>query len=397
MHKDVKNKKKFEFAERLKLLPPYLFVEVDRMKKKAKDEGVDIINLGVGDPDIPTCSAIINEMVKSLEDPANHKYPMGKGKRSFREEIRSFLRVRYDVELDAEEEIQPLIGTKEGIAHLPLAFVEKGDTVLVPEPAYPVYNSGTLFAGGKPYFYSLKESNDFLPDWDNIPEDVLKSAKLMFINYPNNPTGAQADKEFFRKTIDLAKEYEIIIAQDAAYNEIFYGDENRPASILELEGAMDTAIEFHSLSKTFSMTGWRIGWACGNRDIIKGLAKVKNNIDSGVFGAVQDAAGRALINYDEISGSHRKTYGERVGVLYEGLKEAGWSLKKTGATFYVWARPPAEVSSADAVKKIISEAGIVCTPGSGFGASGEGYVRFAATRDTGRIREALERLKELKW
>lgn len=385
----------FEYSGRLGKLPPYLFVEVDKMKQKAIDEGVDIINLGVGDPDTPTPEAIRNKLKEAIEDADNHQYPMGKGKKSFRAGVRDFFRMRFGVELDPEKNIHPLIGSKEGIAHFPLAFIEPGDIVLVPEPAYPVYNSGTIFALGEPYFFSLLEENDFLPDFSSIPEDVLRKAKMIFLNYPNNPTGAEASMEFFRDAVRIAKKYNIIIAHDAAYSEMYYAEP--PASIFEVEGAMDVAVEFHSLSKTFSMTGWRIGWACGGEKLISGLASIKDNIDSGVFGAVQDAGLYALENYDELTREPREIYKERLKIMKEGLKKLSWRPLETNATFYVWTKPPVDITSADAVKKIISGAGIVCTPGSGFGPSGEGYVRFALTRDAERLKEALRRLGELEW
>ncbi|MFC2061850.1 LL-diaminopimelate aminotransferase [Elusimicrobiota bacterium] len=385
----------YEFAERLKQLPPYLFIEVDKMKQKAIDEGVDIINLGVGDPDIPTPEPIREAMKKAIDDPDNHQYPLGKGKNGYREEIKKFMKKRYDLELDRDKNIHPLLGSKEGIAHFPLAFINPGDTVIITEPAYPVYNSGTIFAGGKPYFVPLTMENNFLPQWDLIPEDVFKEAKALYINYPNNPTGAMATKEFFEETLKIAEQHNIIILHDAAYNEMYYGEP--PLSILQISGGIEHSIEFHSLSKTFSMTGWRIGWACGNEKIIEGLAKVKDNIDSGVFGAIQDAGITALSGYDELVPPTCDIYRERMLLMSEGLKNAGWELENPQATFYIWAKPPQKVSSIDAVKKIIGEAGIICTPGSGFGPSGEGYVRFALTRDKDRTAEAINRLKELKW
>lgn len=386
---------KFDFSNRLNQLPPYLFVEIDRMKQKAVSEGVDIINLGVGDPDIPTPEIIREKMKTAVDDSENHQYPLGKGKKQFREEVQKFLKKRFNLTLDAETEIHPLIGSKEGIAHFPLAFVEPGDIIIIPEPAYPVYNAGTIFAGGKPFFVSLKPENNFLPDWNKVPGDVLNKAKIIYLNYPNNPTGAVATKEFFKNTIDIALKYGIIVVHDAAYIELYFGEP--PLSILEIEGSYEVGIEFHSLSKTFSMTGWRIGWACGNDILIKGLAAVKDNIDSGVFGAVQDAGAAALLNYDELVKKTCDVYGERVVILSEGLNSAGWEFNVPEATFYVWARPPGKISSRDAVKKIIQEAGIVCTPGSGFGPSGEGYVRFALTKSAETLKEAIRRIKEIRW
>ncbi len=385
----------YEFSNRIKQLPPYLFVEIDKMKKKAMEKGVDIINLGVGDPDLPPDERVKNKMIKALDGFENHQYPLDKGKEKFREEIQRFLKKRYKLDFDSDTQIQPLIGSKEGLAHFPLAFVEPGDVVLVPEPAYPVYNSATIFAGGKPSFISLKAENNFLPDWNSISDEVFKSARILFLNYPNNPTGAMATKSFFEDTVKLAKKYNIIVVHDAAYNDLFF--DQPPLSFFEVEGALDVGIEFHSLSKPFSMTGWRIGWACGNEELISGLAKVKNNIDSGVFGAIQDAGIEALENYDNIAKKNCAVYHKRMGIMAKSLENAGWELTAPDATFYIWAKPPVKTPSIDAVKKLIEEAGIVCTPGSGFGPSGEGYVRFALTKNIERLEEAVKRIKEIKW
>ncbi|MDA3792597.1 MAG: LL-diaminopimelate aminotransferase [Elusimicrobia bacterium] len=384
-----------EFADRIKALPPYLFIEVDRMKQKALDEGVDIINLGVGDPDIPTPERIRAAMKKAIDNPENHRYPMGKGKELFRAEIKKFMKKRFGLDMNLKTMIHPLIGSKEGIAHFPLAFVNPGDLTLVTEPSYPVYNSGTIFSGGTPHFVPLKEENNFLPDWKALPEKIKEKAVMLYINYPNNPTGATATKEFFAETVEMAKKYNIIVLHDAAYSEMYYKEP--PVSFLNIDGAMDVGIELHSLSKTFSMTGWRIGWACGNEKLIEGLEKVKDNIDSGVFGAIQEAAVVALKNYDELVPPAVEIYRKRLEIMAGGLKELGWQVKEPEATFYLWTKPPADISSIDAVKKIIKEAGIICTPGSGFGDSGEGYVRFALTRDIERIKEAIARLRGLKW
>ncbi|MFC2091341.1 LL-diaminopimelate aminotransferase [Elusimicrobiota bacterium] len=387
--------KKSEFAKRVQKLPPYLFVEIDKMKEKAVSEGADIINLGVGDPDIPTPGIIRNQLKAAVDDAANHQYPMGKGKHVFRDGIRKFMSKRYSLDIDPSTQIQPLIGSKEGIAHFPLAFIDQGDIAVIPEPAYPVYNSGTIFAGGEPFFIPLLSENGFLPDWNSIPKDVLDKAKLIYINYPNNPTGTMATEDFFKKTVALAQDHNIIIVHDAAYNDLYFGE--APLSFLQIEGAMDVAIEFHSLSKPFSMTGWRIGWACGNEDLVEGLSKVKNNIDSGVFGAIQDAGIAALTNYKELSQDSCRIYKERADVFVHGLKDAGWIMESPEATFYVWASPPADSNSMVTVKKLLSEASVVCTPGSGFGPSGEGYVRFALTKNKDRLKEAITRIGNIKW
>ncbi|MEA3506910.1 MAG: LL-diaminopimelate aminotransferase [Elusimicrobiota bacterium] len=385
----------FEFADRIKALPPYLFIEVDNMKRKTLDEGVDIINLGVGDPDLPTPEIIREAMKRAIDNPENHQYPLGKGKKKFRRAVGKFMEKRFSLELNPATMIHPLIGSKEGVAHFPLAFVNPGDLTLVAEPSYPVYNSGTIFSGGTPYFIPLKEENSFLPDWDAVPGDIKDKAVMLYINYPNNPTGAAATEEFFIQTVEMAKKHNIIVLHDAAYSEMYYKE--APLSFLNIEGAMDVAVELHSFSKTFSMTGWRIGWACGNEKLIKGLAAVKDNTDSGVFGAIQEAAVTAVENYDELVPPAVETYRKRMETMAAGLKELGWQVKEPEATFYLWTKPPNGIDSIEAVKKIIKEAGIICTPGSGFGDSGAGYVRFALTRDIGRIKEALKRLGSLKW
>ncbi|MBN2407856.1 MAG: LL-diaminopimelate aminotransferase [Elusimicrobia bacterium] len=384
-----------EFSDRLKKLPPYLFVEVDRMKQQAIQDGVDTINLGVGDPDIITPDFIRDRMQAAIDDPENHQYPLGKGKLSFRREVKSFMKKRFDCEFDENTEIHPLLGSKEGIAHMPLAFINPGDTAIITEPGYPVYNSGTVFAGGKPYFVPLKMENGFLPDWREVPKKVLNSARMLYINYPNNPTGAVATREFMEETVKLASKYGIIIVHDAAYSELYYGEP--PMSLFEIEGAREIGIEFHSFSKTFCMTGWRAGWACGNAGLVEGLAGIKDNIDSGLFGAIQDAGIVALSCYNKIIGGLRNTYKERMAVMSAGLKKAGWKLNEPRATFYIWAKPPVKISSIEGVKKMIKDTGIICTPGSGFGPTGEGFIRFALTRDVERIKQAVERIENLKW
>ncbi|HOX09769.1 MAG TPA: aminotransferase class I/II-fold pyridoxal phosphate-dependent enzyme, partial [Candidatus Omnitrophota bacterium] len=268
-----------EFSERLKKLPPYLFAEIDKAKRKAKAEGRDIIDLGIGDPDLPTPKHIIDALNKAAKDPANHHYALDAGMPQFRQAIAKWYKKRFKVVLDPDTEILPLIGSKEGIAHFPLAFINPGDYVLVPDPCYPPYKNGTTFAGGIPYIMPLLAENDFLPDLPRIEKGVLGKAKIMFVNYPNNPTGAVADREFYKKALDLSDKNNMLICSDAAYSEVCY-DGYKPMSILEIDGAKERAIEFHSLSKTYNMTGWRIGWACGNRKAVEGLAKVKSNIDS---------------------------------------------------------------------------------------------------------------------
>lgn len=386
---------KIEYSEKLKKLPPYLFVEIDRKKKAAIEQGVDIISFGVGDPDMPTPKHIIDAGKKALENPKNHQYPFGAGLMSFRKAVSEWYKKRFNVALNPDDEIHALIGSKEGIGHIHLGFVNPGDVVLIPEPGYPVYNTGTIFAGGLPYFMPLLEKNKFLPDLDSIPEEVLNKTKIMFLNYPNNPTAATADMEFYEKAINIARKYDIIIAADAAYSEIYY--EEPPMSFLEVPGAKEVGVEFHSLSKTYNMTGWRLGWVCGNSDIVRGVGAVKDNYDSGVFQAVQEAGTVALTSSQDCVEEARNIYKERRDTLVEGLNRLGWQVNKPKATFYVWAKVPEGYKSADVVGKLLDEAGIVTTPGNGLGPSGEGYVRFALTVSVDRIKEALERIGKIKW
>ena len=383
------------YSRKLQKLPPYLFVEIDRKKKAAIEKGVDIIALGVGDPDQPTPEHIIRAGQEALARPSNHQYPFGAGMKSFREAVAGWYKSRFNVTLNPDNEICSLIGSKEGIGHFHLAFVNPGDVVLIPEPGYPVYNTGTIFSDGEPYFMPLRAENNFLPDFDSIPEAVAKRARIMFINYPNNPTAATAPREFYVKAVEYARKYGIIIAHDAAYSEMYY--EDKPMSFLEIPGAKEVGVEFHSLSKTYNMTGWRIGWVCGNPAIVKGLSTVKDNYDSGAFQAVQEAAVAALTGPQDCVEKMRALYRQRRDVLCEGLARLGWNVTKPAATFYVWARVPKGYASSDTVGKLLDDAGIVCTPGNGLGPSGEGYVRFALTVGVPRITEALSRIARMKW
>ncbi len=384
----------FELSERLRKLPPYLFAEIDEMKRQKEKEGVKVIDFGVGDPDIPTPRHIVEAMQKAVEKPENHRYPSYEGMLSFRQAVAEFYRRRKGVKLDPEKEVISLIGSKEGIAHLPLAFVNDGDYVLVPDPGYPVYFASTLLADGVPYRIPLKKENGFLPDFDEIPSDIARKAKILFLNYPNNPTTAVAEKEFIKSAIDFCKDYGIILAHDFAYGEITF-DGYRAKSFLEVDDAFEVCIEFNSLSKTYNMTGWRIGFAVGNPDILKGLLKVKTNVDSGVFQAVQEAAIAALTGSDKCIEENCKIYQERRDVLVKGLKEIGLNVEKPKATFYVWCEVPEGYTSIEFTKKLLNDAGILVTPGVGFGEYGEGFVRFALTRDVKVIEEAIERIKNI--
>jgi len=385
---------RFEKAERLRRLPPYLFKEIDRKKAEVRARGVDIIDLGVGDPDLPTPGHIVEAMKKAAEDPSNHRYPSYSGMEGFREAVADWYQERFNVTAEPLKEVLSLIGSKEGIAHFPLAFVNPGDTVLVPSPAYPVYNIGTLFAGGRSFFMPLLAENGFLPDLEAIPHDVASSARAIFINYPNNPTAATAEPEFFERVVAFAKKHGIIVCHDAAYSEMTF-DGFRPSSFLEVKGAMEVGVEFHSLSKTYNMTGWRIGFAVGNASAIEGLGAVKSNIDSGVFQAVQMAGIEALRGDQGCVAEMCAIYQRRRDVMTEGLISAGFKLEKPKATFYLWVKVPAGYTSAGITARLLEEAGLVVTPGNGFGEPGEGYFRMALTQKEDRLKEAIKRLKAL--
>lgn len=380
-------------ADRVKNLPPYLFAAIDKMKNDARSKGVDLIDLSIGDPDIPTPAHIVDAMKSAVEKPEHHRYPSYEGMLSYREAVANWYKRRFNVSLDPKAEVLSLIGSKEGIGHIPLAFVNPGDVVLVPSPGYPVYPVSTLFAGGESYIMPLREDNGFLPDFKAIPEDVLKRSKLMFLNYPNNPTAAVAGEEFFKEAISLAEKYNIIICHDAAYSEIYY-DNEKPMSFLEVDGAMDAGIEFHSLSKTYNMTGWRIGFAAGNREIIAGLGKIKTNLDSGIFQAIQEASITALNTDEKILAGIRKVYQERRDALYNGLMAIGLNVRKPKATFYLWTKVPVGFDSSSFVAHLLEKAGVLGTPGAGFGNPGEGYIRFALTQPVERIKEAVERIRK---
>lgn len=385
---------KVEVSDRLKGLPPYLFAEIDRLKQEVKNRGVDIIDLGVGDPDLPTPQRIVEVLKMEAEDPKNHRYPSYEGLLQFRESVAGWYKRRFDVDLDPVTEVISLIGSKEGIAHVPLAFTNPGDYNLVPDPAYPVYSTATLFAGGESYYMPLLEENGFLPDLEAIPTEVAKRSKMLFINYPNNPTSAVADRRFFEKVVDFARSYNIIVCHDGAYTEIAY-DGYHPVSFLEVKGAKDVGIEFHSLSKTYNMTGWRIGFAVGNRDVIAALGKVKTNIDSGIFQAIQYAGIEALEGDQSCVEEMKRIYQERRDIMVEGLREVGLSVKPPKATFYLWVRVPEGYTSKEFASHLLRNGGIVVTPGIGFGKHGEGYIRMALTVDKDRLKEAVERIKKI--
>lgn len=380
-----------EYAHRLDHLPPYLFARIDAMKAEKRAQGVDVIDLGVGDPDLPTPSHIIDALVEAAHNPDTHHYPDYTGMLAFREAVADWYRDRFSIELDAKTEVLALIGSKEGIAHIPEAFVNPGDYVLVPSPGYPVYQTSTLFAEGKTWNMPLLEENGFLPDFSAIPSDICAQSRLMFLNYPNNPTGAIAPLSFFEEAVGFAREHDVIIVHDNAYSEIAFDGYQAP-SFLEVDGAMEVGVEMHSLSKTYNMTGWRIGMAAGSAEIIAGLGRVKTNVDSGAFDAIQMAGITALRSSQECIAESCAVYKERRDTLVSGLREMGFDVTVPQATFYVWLKVD---DSMEFAATMLNEAGIVVTPGIGFGDAGEGYVRFAITRSVGRIEEALERMRDV--
>lgn len=384
----------FVKAERLQKLPPYLFAEIDKKKKAAVAAGRDVINLGVGDPDRPTPDAIVKSLQHHVENPAFHQYALDQGAPELRQSIAAFLKKRYGVAVDPGSEILPLIGSKEGIAHFPLAVLNPGDISLAPDPCYPVYRSSSWFAGADVYTMPLEPSLGFRPDLDAIPHDVYKRARLMFLNYPNNPTGGTANLAFFQKVVDLANDHHLVIAQDAAYNEMSF---DAPApSILQIPGAKDVAVEFHSLSKTFNMTGWRVGFAVGGAPLIAALGQVKANTDSGIFTAIQFAAKTALDEYDVLTPPIRALYKERRDAFIGALKNVGWDVPAPRATFYVWIPCPSGYTSSELCGKLLDEADVVTTPGLGFGRTADGFIRAALTVETPRLLEAVERIGKLK-
>ncbi|NLU49861.1 MAG: LL-diaminopimelate aminotransferase [Syntrophomonadaceae bacterium] len=372
-------------------LPPYLFARIEKKIEEAREKGIDIISLGIGDPDRPTPRHVIDRMAKAIENPANHQYPSSVGMLSFRQAVAGWFARRFGVQLDPRTEIVSLLGSKEGIAHIAFCFLDPGDVSLVPDPGYPVYSIGAILAGGEPYQMPLLESNGFLPRLEDIPEEKARRAKLLFLNYPNNPTGATADRDFFRKVIEFARQYDILVCHDHAYSEIAF-DGIRPFSFLELEGAREVGIEFHSLSKTFNMTGWRIGWACGSPQAIEILARFKSNVDSGVFQAVQEAAIAALEGPQDCVEEMRQVYQERRDAVVQGLNRMGWNIKPPQGSIYVWAPVPKGYDSTSFAEMVLEKAGVVITPGIGYGSYGEGYFRIALTVEVDRIEEALQRM-----
>jgi len=380
-------------AERLRQLPPYLFVEIDRRKREALKRGIDLVDLGIGDPDLPTPPEIVERLRDEALRPENHRYPSAGAVEAFSREAARWFGRRFGVDVDPGADVLPLIGTKEGLGHLPLAFVDPGDVVLVPDPAYPVYRAATLLAGGVPRDLPLVEERGFLPDLEQVDEDTWRGARVVFLNYPNNPTAAVADEGFYGAVVQKAAEYNVIVVNDAAYSEITFDGYSSP-SLLQVDGAMDVGLEFHSFSKTYNMCGWRVGFAVGNERLISGLAALKANLDSHPFGAVLGAATRALQMGDDHIGRTLAVYRERRDILVGGLRGLGWDVHPPRGSFYLWVRTPEGMDSVRFATDLIERAGVVVAPGAGFGAAGEGYVRMSLTCETERVRLAVERLRE---
>lgn len=380
-------------SERLEQIPPYLFAEIDRKIAEAKAKGIDIISLGIGDPDKPTLPPVVEAMHKAIDNPKNHDYPPYNGTEGFRKGACDWMKRRFGVELNPDTEMLANIGSKEAIAHVFFAYVDKGDYTLVPDPGYPVYHNATIFAGGTPYEMPLLEENGYLPDFDKIPADVAKKAKLMFLNYPNNPTSATADLDFWKKAVDFCKKYDILLCSDMAYSEMTFDGYKAP-SVLQVEGAKDVAIEFYSHSKSYNMTGWRVGFVCGNADAIKALGTIKNNIDSGTFKAIQEAATAAFTVDEKYINDLNKMYQERRDAAEEGFRELGWNIKPSKATFYLWLPVPHGMTSEEFVTVMLEKAHVVVPSGNGYGKYGEGYFRVALTKDVETIKECIRRMKD---
>ena len=383
-----------QFAKRLEKIPPYLFAEIDRKRDEMVAKGVDIINMGVGDPDRPTPNHIVQAMHSAIDDPSTHNYPPYQGTKDFREAAVEWMERRFGVTgLNPNTEVVSSIGSKEAIHNTFLAFVESGDYTLIPDPGYPVYRTSTIFAGGEFYTMPLLADRGFLPDLDAIPEDVAQRAKLLWINYPNNPTGGLATLEFFEELVAYCQHYDILLCHDNAYSEMAY-DGYKPPSVLQVAGAKDVAIEFHSLSKSYNMTGWRVGFVVGSAHGIKGLSQVKTNVDSGVFKAIQRAAIAAYSTGEDELQAVMSVYQNRRNIIVKGLQSLGWPIEPPKATLYIWAAVPKGYSSAEFVTLLLDKCGIIVPPGNGYGEAGEGFFRIALTVADERMHEAIQRMKD---
>ncbi len=383
-----------KFADRIEKLPPYLFAQISKKVAAKKAEGIDVVSFGIGDPDLPTPQHILGALAEASRDPANHRYPETEGLLEFRATVARWYDHRFGVTLDPAKEVMSLIGSKEGIGHVALCFIDPGDVALVPDPAYPVYEIGTMFAGGTSYKLPLLEDHGFLPDFDAVPADVASRAKVLWLNYPNNPTGAVADIAFFERAVAFATKHGIAICHDGPYSEVAY-DGYRPVSFLQAKGAMEVGIEFHSLSKSYNMTGWRIGMAVGNAQIIDALMRVKSNLDSGAAQAIQRMAIAALDGPQGDIAGHNAIYQRRRDRVVDVLRGLGLQVTPPKASLYVWARVPGGMSSAQFAERLLDEAAVIVTPGNGYGVHGEGYVRLSLTLSDDRLDEGLRRIAAL--
>lgn len=380
-------------AKRIEKLPPYLFAEIDRKVAEARARGADIISFGVGDPDLPTAPHVVEALKEAAGDPATHRYPSYTGMPEFRSSIASWYERRFGVRLDPDEEVQPLVGSKEGIFHIPVAFIDPGDVALIPDPGYPVYETGTILAGGEAVLLPMTADNDFTPDLGAIPPDVVERARVLWLNYPSNPTAACVDESFFVDAVRYCAANDLLLAHDAAYTEITFDDYIAP-SVLQIDGAMDCAVEFHSLSKTYNMTGWRIGWVAGAPVAVEAMKRLKTNIDSGIFDAVQRAGIAALDGPQDHLHECVDRYRQRRDLLCDGLKSMGIVVEPPRGSIYVWVPVPEGHSSESFTTFLLDTCDIVVAPGTGYGPSGEGYIRFSLTVADERLEEGVERLRK---
>lgn len=380
-------------ADRVVALPPYLFARIEQKIEAARQSGVDVISLGIGDPDLPTPQHIVDALCEQGRNPENHRYPTSTGLIAFRRAVAGWYRRRFGVDLDPGSEVATLIGSKEGIAHISFCYLNPGDYALIPDPGYPVYGIGAALAGAVNYLLPLQTERGFLPDLAAVPTDVARRAKLLFLNYPNNPTGAVASLDFFKEAVSFARSFDLIVCHDAPYTEITFDGYVAP-SFLEVPGAKDVGIEFHSLSKTYNMTGWRLGWAAGNAEVIKTLGTLKSNLDSGVFQAVQYAGIAALEGPQDCVADMRRVYRERRDLVRQGLLSLGWKADPPQASIYFWVPVPSGYDSTGFAEIVLERAGVVITPGIGYGRHGEGWFRISLTLPTERIAEAFRRIKD---
>lgn len=386
-------------ANRMKRLPLYLFTIIDHLKEEAKEKGIDIVDLGMGNPDQPTPKHIVDELCKQAQDPVNYRYPRPNepAERKLKKAIANWYKDRFNVDLDPKDEVLPLIGSKEGVAHLSLAFLNHDDMALVPSPAYPVHFNGVIMAGGILYNIPMTEENSFRPDLKSVNKSVVKMAKLLFLSYPHNPTTSVVDLGFYQEVARWAKDKDIIIASDLAYSDIVFDGYKAP-SILQVKGIKEKTIEFHTLSKSYNMPGWRIGYAVGSKKILASLAKTKSYIDFGIFRPIQYAAVEALNGSQECVRRTVEIYKNRRDIFVEGLNSIGWKVNTPKATFYIWARIPLKydaLTSMEFAELLVNEAGVIVAPGTGFGEYGEGYVRFALVENEERLKLACERIKKV--